>query len=173
MQSYLPLSKIWTAACLAVQIAVVTVMLAAVGCSDSDPRALDAANDADPLHGADAAGEDAALLDSAVAHDAAGIDSGAGQTVSDAGEGAHDAAVAVDSGVTHLPTDGGVDHPPIDGGSTDDDAGTELDAGPSDSGPMRDEDRFVRRVVTLGLEAPWEVLWGPASASFASTRRRG
>jgi PQQ-dependent dehydrogenase (s-GDH family) len=56
-----------------------------------------------------------------------------------------------------------------DSGTVDEDSGVEPDAGPSDAGPPN-EDAFALRVVALGLEAPWEVAWGPDEQLWITER---
>jgi len=129
-------------------------------CTSSDsqsPAALDAgrpdAGRVPDAQVADAAGpkeEDAgSRLDAAVS------DAG----VPDAGN-KRDAAVARDAGVQRdasAPVDAG--KPPID-----------EDAGPEDAGRPVTEDTFSMRVVASGLDAPWEITWGPDDRLWITER---
>lgn len=134
--------------------------------SDSAPRAPDDA------------GTDAALMRDAQAEDAARPapnDAGRGldAAMSDAGidAGGWDAGKARDSGVHHedaglqrdaaLPQDAGRDAGKVP--ANDDDAGSE------EPGPIS-EDTFSMRVVASGLDAPWEITWGPDDRLWITER---
>jgi PQQ-dependent dehydrogenase (s-GDH family) len=51
------------------------------------------------------------------------------------------------------------DSGPSDSGPVGEDSGADIDSGAGDSGTP--EPTFALRIVTVGLEAPWEVTWGP------------
>lgn len=140
-------------------VVVIASLVASTRCSDadSDPNSRDAA----PLLDAawDAASEPTpserpeGAEPNSVSHDAA------------VGDAAAEDASARDAGAANPPPS---DAAPPDPGH--DDSGTvETDAGPLDGGPPN-EDTFALRVVTLGLEAPWEVAWGPDDQLWITER---
>lgn len=146
-------------------VVVGSLLAAACGGSDSDRGPRDAAT-SDAAFTRDAASEDAAIPkpeDSGAAFDAAVRDAGMDAGSKDAGT-VRDSASAQDATV-EPPSDAGRDA----GKPTDEDE----DAGPLDAGQPVSEDTFSMRLVASGLDAPWEITWGPDDRLWITERAGG
>jgi PQQ-dependent dehydrogenase (s-GDH family) len=150
-------------------VAIATsVVFAATSCSDSDSS--DAGSH-------DAGSHDAAkaLLDSASPAESSSDATPAGSPGAvEPASGSHDAEAPLDAAARDAaPQEGGPGPLTVDAGSDaaigDDDSGVGSDAGPNDAGAPN-EDTFALRVVTLGLEAPWEIAWGPDNRLWITER---
>ena len=140
---------------------VVLAVSAFAGCSDSDSGQNPDAGQPDAAAMPDAQVMDAALPkpeDAGSVSDAGG-DAGVVDAAVDAAAPRdaaveHDASIAQDAGRDAGPS-------PVD----DEDAGATDDAGHPVS-----EDTFSMRVVATGLDAPWEITWGPDGRLWISER---
>jgi PQQ-dependent dehydrogenase (s-GDH family) len=158
-----------------------------MGCTDDPPSDRDASDAASSV--ADASHMDAAMhLDAGRQHDAAmqhdqdatvmdasAMDAGSMDAASDASamDAASDASDldAASSDASDLDARVHDAAEPVDSAPPpDDDSGAEHDAATVDSGPPPDEDTFAERVVASGLEAPWEITWGPDDSLWITER---
>jgi PQQ-dependent dehydrogenase (s-GDH family) len=150
--------------------AAMTASLAwtSMGCPDPDskvdgsPDAAHMLNDAAPPDAATHSKSDASKPDAATPSDA-----GTPHDPPNDASMPQDAAAPHDAGdIDATPSDPDPnDAAVVDSGSVDEDSGAEHDAG-----PPPDEDHFTLRVVTLGLEAPWEIAWGPDDRLWITER---
>ena len=136
-----------------------------LACEDGDSTSPHA--DTGPVHARDAeidAAGPVAPSDAGSAFDAGTLDAGRDAR-------AMDATAYVDSTMTFDATV--VPDASPSPGAGHDSATTPVndeDAGPADAGPPMSEDTFSMRVVASGLDAPWEITWGPDARLWITER---